>query len=270
MSSRIKSVENKIQKSPQHVLVPCSELEKSLSMDPADVRAEPNLIERCFILMVANLINLHLENVQRKYSLTEEEHDVCGPVVGETLTTNHQASMKDLMIQMANHPSVPLRLLDRAREPSLLVAESQKGGTIATFREWKYHKCPAHKRFAWGCLQEIMERPSDAKRSQIRRLLMTTIRRRASRQLHAYGLHLIMRNKKSARIMNLLMNMEKALSGRSPSVLLSSNKSKSSCTDISRIGQPLHFGNSSMASNGFDIILLATYVAISSGRGPMP
>ncbi|RAL06496.1 uncharacterized protein BO97DRAFT_419366 [Aspergillus homomorphus CBS 101889] len=135
MSSRIKSVENKIQKSPQHGLVPCSELEKSLSMDPADVRAEPNLIERCFILMVANLINLYLENAQRKYSLTEKELDVCGPVVGETLTTNDQASMNDLMIQMANYPSVPLRLLDRAREPSLLVAESQKGGTIATFRD---------------------------------------------------------------------------------------------------------------------------------------
>ena len=103
MSSGIKSVAHQIQKSPQHELVPCSELKKKLSMHPVDVLAELNLIERCFILIMANLIKLYLENVQTKYSLTEKEPDVRGPV-GETLTTNEQTSMSDLMTQMVLEP----------------------------------------------------------------------------------------------------------------------------------------------------------------------
>ncbi|GAA93043.1 hypothetical protein AKAW_11155 [Aspergillus luchuensis IFO 4308] len=132
-------------------------------------------------------------------------------VVREIVEGGRPAPTNGVAIRRAAPPPIRIPLARRAWQPPQPPTGSRRRSTAGVFPRWNDQHHLGRMRSACKCFQSVLEWPEDADFTQIRRALLVRLRRRASRRLCALGLHLMMQNEKTARVLQLLVGKEEIM-----------------------------------------------------------
>ncbi|KAI3013784.1 hypothetical protein CBS147347_11553 [Aspergillus niger] len=132
-------------------------------------------------------------------------------VVREIVEGGRPAPINEAVIRRAEPPSIRIPLALRAWQPPPPLTRSRHRSTAGVAPRRNNQRHLGRMRGAWKCLRSVLERPDDADFAQMRRALMVRLRRRASRRLCALGLHLLMQNEKTARVLQLLVGTDEIM-----------------------------------------------------------